>query len=116
MPPKDLKDLYVKIIEHTGLDSKEREKLLDDVRKLQSPEGNRWNFRYVIFSLALLALSVPIYAMWQLALGVESRIPDALLSIAATGVGALAGFMTQTLQSREEGGAESTPADPGRVT
>jgi hypothetical protein len=96
-----LADLYLKIIEMPNLKPGEREDLLNDVRKLQSPEVNRWNFRYVIFALAMLALSVPIYAMWQLAVGSESRIPDALLSVAATAVGALAGFVTQTMNGRE---------------
>jgi hypothetical protein len=58
---------------------------------------DRWNFWYVILALALIALSVPVYALLHYlgdppAQG-DLKVPETLLSIAATSVGALAGFL-----------------------
>lgn len=44
----------------------EKKMLLNEIRKLMPPDENRWNFRYVIWTLALVALSVPVTAAWQI--------------------------------------------------
>ena len=70
--------------------------LLDAIRKLRSPEENRWNFWYVILALALIAASVPVYALLYFGSHPDQgdmKIPEGLLSVAATSVGALAGFL-----------------------
>ena len=78
-----------------GIDHAKKLELLDQIRKLRSPEENRWNYWYVILTLAILALSVPIYAFAQFIWNSEGKFPEALLSVASTSVGALAGFLVR---------------------
>ena len=91
----DIYTLSDAVINNKDIAFEQKRVLLDDIRKLRSPEENRWNFWYVILTLAILALTVPIYAFVQLAVDGESKFPDALLSIASTSVGALAGFLVR---------------------
>ena len=72
-------------------------KLLNEIRKLAPPEGNRWNFRYIIFTLALVALSAPT---WMIVRGDLTR-PQGLLALASTAVGALAAFLSSYEKARE---------------
>jgi hypothetical protein len=78
-----------------NIDHAKKLELLDQIRKLRSPEENRWNYWYVILTLAILALSVPIYAFAQLIGHGEGKFPEPLLSVASTSVGALAGFLVR---------------------
>ena len=84
-------DLYTKVLEDKELPPEKKEEMFNEIRKITSPIDNRWNFRYVIFALALVALAVPAFALWR----ADAQIPDALLSIAATAIGALAGLLTR---------------------
>ena len=84
--------------------------MFNEIRKLMSPDQNRWNFRYVIVPLALVALSVPIYAFTLIFNSLTVDIPEALLSLGSTALGALAGFLTHYTQRRENGRTE-TQAD-----
>lgn len=98
----DIFALYEKVLDDPKLDTVEKKKeMFNEIRKLMSPEQNRWNFRYAILPLAFIGLSVPIYAILQIFFGKEIAIPEALLSLASTAVGALAGFIAQYAQGRD---------------
>src|SRR5262245_26159216 len=84
-------DLYGKVLADKELPPEKKEEMFNEIRKITSPIDNRWNFRWVIFALALVALAVPVYALSH----GDAKIPDALLSIAATAIGALAGLLTR---------------------
>ena len=82
--------------------------MLNEIRKLMSPDQNRWNFRWVILSLALVALSVPIYAFTLVSKSQTVDIPEAILSLGATALGALAGYLTHYTQRQESSGADGS--------
>jgi len=78
------------------------------------PGKNCWNFWYVILALALIALSAPVYALLHYigspAPKAPPQVPGALLSIAATSIGALAGFLMH-----KEHATPGGPDTPGKV-
>jgi len=104
------------VIRNNEIPHENKLELLDAIRKLRSPEENRWNFWYVILALALIALSVPVYALLHYIGNAQAQselvIPDALLSIAATSVGALAGFLMHRGRSAP-GGPDAHGKDGG---
>jgi hypothetical protein len=110
----ELFDLYIKVLDDQTLNFKQKRQMLNEVRKVMSPEQNRWNFRYVILPLALVALSVLIYAVVLLGFRGAGpsfpEIPAPLLSVGSTAVGALAGFLTHHTQPRS--GSSSAPVTP----
>lgn len=95
--------IYRDIIEDEKLELEQKKELLSEVRKIISPDENRWNFRFVIWTLALVALSVPVWAMWK-----SADIPQALLSLSSTAVGALAGFLSLYARRRADTSQIST--------
>jgi len=106
--------LYESILKSGKLawwDVRQKKALLNEIRKLMAPTENRWNFRWVILALIVLAFAVPGYAFWQLARGGPSdQLPPELLTLGATAVGALAGFLRPT---RENGDSSNQdPPDP----
>jgi hypothetical protein len=108
---KEVTALY-ELVLRSGRPVCEQKKLLNEVRKLLPAEGNRWNFRYVIFTLALVALSVPVVAGVLLCRGKEIDLPEGLLALASTAVGALAAFVSQAVHKRDtdEPGPSGGPA------
>lgn len=98
--------LVEKIIDG-NYDLKEKKVLLNEVRKIMSPEQSRWNFRYAIWTLALIALSIPIIILLRCGTAPEDAVPDGLLSLGSAAVGALAAFLTPYTQ-RTQGGSATT--------
>jgi hypothetical protein len=105
-------DLYSQIL-NSDRTVPEKKAMWNEVRKLMSPDDNRWNFRYVVIPLALLALAVPIYAFTLAFRDQPVDIPQALNSLGSAGVGALAAFLTQYSQSRRGVPAETPASVPG---
>nr|WP_320189843.1 hypothetical protein [uncultured Desulfobacter sp.] len=95
----ELIQLYKEIIENERFNIQEKTKLLDEVRKIKHPQQNRWNYWYVIFALALISFSTPIAYALKILTGQEATIPEGLLSLSSTAVGALAGFLTASLKN-----------------
>lgn len=83
--------LYKSICENNSLDIGTKQVLLDEIRKLKPASENRWNFRYVIWALAIVALASPLTMLLTQA---TIEIPDGVLSLSSTAVGALAAFIT----------------------
>lgn len=92
----DMHDLYKMVLENKELSLKDKKELLDEIRKLGPGNENRWNFRYVIWALALVALSSPVIQAWW----GSDDIPQGLLTISSTAVGALAAFITSGLNDK----------------
>ena len=99
----ELISLYRAVLEthKDRLSFQEKKDLLNDIRKLVAPDENRWNFRYVIWILALVALSVPAAAFWLIYLG-KGDVPQALLSLGSTAVGALAALLAPHFKRKDE--------------
>lgn len=97
---QEIIDLYKTVLDDTKLTTSEKRKLLDDIRSLIPGSQNRWNFRWVIWPLGLMALSLPILVLVQLLSpsAASIKIPDGLLSLASAAVGALAGFLAPNIQ------------------
>lgn len=99
----EIVELYKTVLyapkDHLSFD--EKREILNDIRKIMPPDENRWNFRYVIFTLALIALSVPGVAVWLIWLD-RGDIPQGLLSLGSTAVGALAAFLTPSIRRSGE--------------
>ncbi|MEK6303378.1 MAG: hypothetical protein AABO41_21930 [Acidobacteriota bacterium] len=104
-----LVELY-KAVVLSDLKIGDKEKLLNELRKVMAPEENRWHFRIVIWTLALVALSIPIAVLWSLGKGSAVDVPPGLLSLGSAAVGALAAFLTPYARRREEETPESTLA------
>jgi hypothetical protein len=91
---------------------KEKQKLLNELRKLGAPEENRWHFRYVIWTLALVAISIPIVVLWSIGKSANVDVPSGLLSLGSAAVGALAAFLTPHARRQDENSSEPPPAPP----
>ena len=111
--------LYESILKSGKLawwDVRQKKALLNEIRKLMAPTENRWNFRLVILALIVLAFTVPGYAFWQLAKGEPpDKLPAELLTLGATAVGALAGFLRPTRENGDSSN-QDPPAPPGGGT
>ena len=92
----DLRDLFRHILE-AERPLAERKAMMNELRKLAPPDENRWNFRFVIWTLALVALSVPVSVLLS-AIANEGTLPrslpEGLLSLGSAAVGALAAFLS----------------------
>lgn len=91
----DLFKLHTKILEDSSLTFEQKKEMFNEIRKIMPPSQNRWHFRYAILPLAIVALSVPAYAFIMMFYTNQSAsIPDALLSLGSTALGAIAAFLT----------------------
>ena len=90
----ELVALSKSVIESATLDFNQKKELLDEIRKLRPASENRWNHRYVIWTLALVAISTPIAFVFK----IQTEIPDVLVALSSTAIGALAAFMTSALK------------------
>ena len=85
--------LYKAIIE-SNLEKPEKLEYLNEIRKLTPASENRWNFRWVILTLALIAISSPLALVTR----AVDTIPEGLLGLSSTAVGALAAYVTSALK------------------
>jgi hypothetical protein len=89
----DIVALYRAIIE-SNLQLSDKKEFLNEVRKLRPASENRWNFRWVMIALALIAISSPLALITQ----AVKEIPAGMLALSSTAVGALAAFITSGLK------------------
>ena len=76
--------------------------LLNEIRKLRPAGQNRWNIRWIIFALALVAVSSPLAYGAAILCGTAGSageiVPDAMLSLSSAAVGALAAYFASLRQ------------------
>lgn len=101
-------DLVEQVLKNDKLEVSDKKKMLNELRKLLAPEQNRWNFRYAIWTLAILALSIPIVAIWSFYKKGAMEIPAGLLSLGSAAVGALAAFLSSFAQKKESESSNSS--------
>jgi len=99
-------ELHKAVLKDETLSFWKKRSLLNELRKTMPAEQNRWNFRWIVWTLALIALSVPA---WLACTG-KSEIPQGLLSLASTALGALAAFVAPR-GSQQTGDSAHTSAD-----
>lgn len=91
----ELIELHKKVLDDNSLNFEQKKEMLDEIRKMIPPDQNRWNFRYAIMPLAVIALATPAYALIAAIRHTSPiDIPEALLSLSSTAIGALAAFLT----------------------
>lgn len=92
--------------------------LIDQLRKTLPPETDRWNLRNAIWAFMLIAGATPIYsimlAIYQIIEGeaVNVTIPDALLTLSSTALGALASYVTPFTKQRQNTSNAGDPTPP----
>lgn len=79
------------VLERTDLKPPEKQKLLDEIRKMV-PASDRWTFRYAIWILGSVVL-FSIIGMIALTFGGKS-VPEGLVSIGSAAAGGLAGLLS----------------------
>lgn len=98
-------ELHKLVLADGALSVRKKRCLLNEIRKVIPGEQNRWNFRWIVWTLALMALSVPAWLAWTRG----STIPPGLLSLASAAVGALAAFLAPHARQTEET-SQTTPS------
>ncbi|TYC62197.1 hypothetical protein ETQ85_01190 [Zoogloea oleivorans] len=101
--------LLFKDVLDSSLDIQDKKILMNELRKSAPPDENRWNFRIVVWTLAIVAISIPGYVLWTTSIGLggsagiprEIKIPEGLLSLGSTAIGALAAFLTSQRRKDE---------------
>ncbi|MCK4793527.1 MAG: hypothetical protein KAV87_57895 [Desulfobacteraceae bacterium] len=86
-----LYDLINVILTDPKLEWKQKQKLIDELRKT-SPASDRWTFRWAILILGLVVL-LTIVALWVLS-AKGQIIPDGLVAIGSGAAGGIAGLLT----------------------
>jgi len=102
---QNLYNLHMQVLSDSTYSYKQKKGMLHQVRKLTPADQNRWNFRFVLIPIMAIALTIPIYVLFQMAKGVnmgDITIPEALVSLGSTALGALAAFFTHYVRSQEE--------------
>lgn len=87
---KDIADLFRDIIENDKLNILQKKILLNEVRKLKSPDEDRWVYRMAVFVLGAVAIGTVAYPFFISG----SEIPSGLLALGSAAMGALAGYLT----------------------
>lgn len=78
--------------EKGGLTIKEKKVLINEIRKLQAPLEDRWVYRYVVGFLGAGGILTAVF-VFILALQDKNNIPDGLIALGASAVGALGGML-----------------------
>jgi hypothetical protein len=97
-------ELHKAVLTDPNLNFWKKRWLLNELRKTIPAEQNRWNFRWIVWTLAVVALSVPAWVAWS----GKSHIPEGLLSLASTAVGALAAFLAPQRQRQADSGSPTS--------
>jgi len=84
----DIAQLYKAVIESSSSEE-QKVKYFDEIRKLKPVSENRWNARWVILALVLIAFAAPLSHIFG-----ETEVPDGILSLSSAALGALATFIT----------------------
>jgi hypothetical protein len=91
---KDVAELFKAIITDEKLNILQKKILLNEVRKLKSPDEDRWVYRTVVWVLGAVALGTVAYPFLCMAADGSREIPSGLLAIGSGAMGALAGYLT----------------------
>ena len=86
----------------------EKKQLIDELRK--ALPSDRWTFRYVIWGLIAIVIipTLGVFILWAVKGDLDaSKIPQGLISLASTALGALAAYITPSSH-------QSTPAPPAQ--
>ncbi len=101
MENSDLILLYKGVLD-SDLEMADKKELLDEIRKLQPATDNRHNFRNAMLALIFVAAIGPLaYGItFAIAAGTGNTVsmPQALIALSSTAVGALAAYMTGALR------------------
>ena len=95
MDENKISTLYTLVINDKEVSMEDKKVLLDEIRKLKPASENRWNFRYIIWALAIVALVSPLTVLVH---GYTASFPEGVLALSSTAVGALAAFITSGLK------------------
>lgn len=109
---KEVAELFKSVIENKDMNIFQKKILLNEVRKLKSPDEDRWVYRTVVWVLGAVALGTVAYPFLCVgADGVSKEIPSGLLAIGSAAMGALAGYLTpNNTKARAE--PEMPPSPP----
>jgi L-asparagine transporter-like permease len=80
---------------------KEKKELLNEIRKLVPGNQNRWNFRWVIWALAAIAIVSPLTFIGTYFNLTDPKVPDAVIALSSTAVGALAAYITSKMGNED---------------
>jgi uncharacterized integral membrane protein len=99
--PIDMGTIILEILKDEKTTVDEKSRLLNELRKSMTPANNRWNAWYVLFGLIAIAIAAPVFFVVALYLQKPPELPQALISLSATAVGALAAYLTTIAQARQ---------------
>ncbi|QTR51631.1 hypothetical protein [Candidatus Thiothrix anitrata] len=102
----DVDELFKLIIKDEKLNILQKKILLNEVRKLRPPEEDRWVFRTIVWVLGAVALGAVLYPF----VSSSPEIPAGLLSIGSAAMGALAGYLTPSIRSKNDSKSEPKQA------
>jgi hypothetical protein len=89
-------DAIFAVVQRNDLDANQKNQLIGQLRKALPTD--RWTFRYVIWGLIAVViiptLGVLILWAWNIETFDASKVPQGLISLASTALGALAAYIT----------------------
>lgn len=104
---KEVAELFKVIIENKDMNIFQKKILLNEVRKLKSPDEDRWVYRTVVWVLGAVALGTVAYPFFS----AGAEIPSGLLAIGSAAMGALAGYLTPN-NTKAQAEPEMPPPPP----
>lgn len=91
--PCTVYDLMKQVLEDTNLKPEEKRKLLDELRKNNPTDSDRWTYRSAIWLLGAIVCG-SILAIYYLSIHQSSNInTEGLIAIGSAAVGGLAGLL-----------------------
>jgi hypothetical protein len=108
---KDISELFRDIIENEKLNILQKKILLNEVRKLKSPDEDRWVYRMAVFVLGAVAIGTALYPYF---VDCTKDIPSGLLALGSAAMGALAGYLTP--HSKTTSTQAASPERPDAVS
>lgn len=100
-------ELY-KVILDSSAGVPDKIKLMNEVRKINTAEGDRWVYRPVAYLLG----AIPLVLIISYAVGWVKEMNDGLLSLSSAAVGALASFLTTGVSSKTSSGEIESIVNP----
>lgn len=87
-------DLMKIVLQQTDLPTKEKRELLDEIRKARPALEDRWVYRAVIYCLGGAVVLTVIGVFVLIGARPTAAIPDGLIALGSTAIGALAGLLS----------------------
>ena len=102
LPPGSFLALMSEIINNNKLTTKDKKKLLSEVRKVRPALQDRWIYRWVVYLLGGTVVLTVLGGFYIIGWAGKIEIPNGLIALGSAAIGALAGLLANRPAAKED--------------